>query len=188
MLNARGNRGLRIDLADGTRLLIGSQRPETLALALEPGSNVRSSLGVVVIGGQLSALALTLLWALSPYFLGRTMGEPIGALLGFAGLEALEDDSRGWRRPLLGGVYLGLAVVVVVGVGGGVAAAVHGAGHVAARTSFVEEQRNQARHVLDRQLIRGTDHDRETPFGIQTIGIGDGHPRDRRTFALTHRR
>ncbi|MCW3030164.1 MAG: hypothetical protein JWM66_297, partial [Solirubrobacterales bacterium] len=32
-----------------------------LALALEPGSNVRSSLGVVVIGGQLSALALTLL-------------------------------------------------------------------------------------------------------------------------------
>ncbi len=35
VLNARGNRGLRIDLADGTRLLIGSQRPEALALALE---------------------------------------------------------------------------------------------------------------------------------------------------------
>jgi HAE1 family hydrophobic/amphiphilic exporter-1 len=32
-----------------------------LALALEPGSNVRSSLGVVVIGGQVSALVLTLL-------------------------------------------------------------------------------------------------------------------------------
>ncbi len=35
VLNARGNRGIRIDLADGTRLLIGSQRPEALALALE---------------------------------------------------------------------------------------------------------------------------------------------------------
>ena len=27
VLNARGNRGVRLDLADGTRLLIGSQRP-----------------------------------------------------------------------------------------------------------------------------------------------------------------
>jgi len=35
VLNARGNRGIRIELADGTRLLIGSQRPEALALALE---------------------------------------------------------------------------------------------------------------------------------------------------------
>jgi hypothetical protein len=35
VLNARGNRGVRIDLADGTRLLVGSQRPEALALALE---------------------------------------------------------------------------------------------------------------------------------------------------------
>jgi membrane protein YdbS with pleckstrin-like domain len=35
VLNARGNRGVRIDLADGTRLLIGSQRPEELARALE---------------------------------------------------------------------------------------------------------------------------------------------------------
>jgi uncharacterized membrane protein YidH (DUF202 family) len=32
-----------------------------LALALEPGSSVRSSLGVVVIGGILSSLLLTLL-------------------------------------------------------------------------------------------------------------------------------
>jgi len=32
-----------------------------LALALEPGSSVRSSLGVVVIGGILSSLVLTLL-------------------------------------------------------------------------------------------------------------------------------
>lgn len=43
VLNARGNRGVRIDLSDGTRLLIGSQRPEALAIALEgvmlrPGS------------------------------------------------------------------------------------------------------------------------------------------------------
>jgi hypothetical protein len=35
VLNARGNRGVRIDLADGTKLLIGSQRPEALALALD---------------------------------------------------------------------------------------------------------------------------------------------------------
>ena len=35
VLIARGDRGVRIDLADGTRLLIGSQRPEALALVLE---------------------------------------------------------------------------------------------------------------------------------------------------------
>ena len=35
VLNARGNRGVRIELSDGSRLLIGSQRPEALALALE---------------------------------------------------------------------------------------------------------------------------------------------------------
>ena len=35
VLNARGNRGVRLELIDGTRLLIGSQRPEALALAIE---------------------------------------------------------------------------------------------------------------------------------------------------------
>jgi hypothetical protein len=35
VLNARGNRGVRLYLADGSRLLIGSQRPEALALAIE---------------------------------------------------------------------------------------------------------------------------------------------------------
>ncbi|MBV8266239.1 MAG: hypothetical protein JO252_07935 [Planctomycetaceae bacterium] len=35
VLSARGNRGVRLDLSDGSRLLIGSQRPEALALALE---------------------------------------------------------------------------------------------------------------------------------------------------------
>jgi hypothetical protein len=35
VLNARGDRGVRLDLADGSRLLIGSQRPEELALVLE---------------------------------------------------------------------------------------------------------------------------------------------------------
>ena len=35
VLNARGNRGVRLYLSDGSRLLIGSQRPEALALALE---------------------------------------------------------------------------------------------------------------------------------------------------------
>jgi hypothetical protein len=35
VLNARGDRGVRIDFADGTRLLVGSQRPEDLALALK---------------------------------------------------------------------------------------------------------------------------------------------------------
>jgi hypothetical protein len=34
-LIARGNRGVRLELADGSRLLIGSQRPEALASALE---------------------------------------------------------------------------------------------------------------------------------------------------------
>ncbi|WP_250846854.1 hypothetical protein [Aquisphaera insulae] len=34
-LNARGNRGVRLELADGTKLLIGSQRPEELAETLE---------------------------------------------------------------------------------------------------------------------------------------------------------
>ena len=33
--NARGYRGVRLDLADGSRLLIGSQRPEALARAIE---------------------------------------------------------------------------------------------------------------------------------------------------------
>jgi hypothetical protein len=35
VLIARGNRGVRLELADGSRLLIGSQRPEALATALE---------------------------------------------------------------------------------------------------------------------------------------------------------
>lgn len=35
VLNARGNQGVRIDLVDGTKLLIGSQLPEDLARALE---------------------------------------------------------------------------------------------------------------------------------------------------------
>jgi hypothetical protein len=35
VLNARGDRGVRIDLADGSRLLVGSQQPEALAQVLE---------------------------------------------------------------------------------------------------------------------------------------------------------
>jgi hypothetical protein len=35
-LNARGNRGVRLTLRDGRRVLIGSQRPEELAEALKP--------------------------------------------------------------------------------------------------------------------------------------------------------
>lgn len=35
VLNARGNRGVRLTLSDGARLLIGSQRPEELARAIE---------------------------------------------------------------------------------------------------------------------------------------------------------
>ena len=34
--NVRGNRGVRIDYADGRHLLIGSQRPEELAAAIQP--------------------------------------------------------------------------------------------------------------------------------------------------------
>ena len=33
--NARGNRGVRLHLVDGSKVLIGSQRPEELALAVE---------------------------------------------------------------------------------------------------------------------------------------------------------
>ena len=32
---ARGTRGVRLELIDGTRLLIGSQRPEALAAVLD---------------------------------------------------------------------------------------------------------------------------------------------------------
>ena len=35
VLSARGNRGVRLVLNDGTRILIGSQRPEALAIAIE---------------------------------------------------------------------------------------------------------------------------------------------------------
>lgn len=35
VLNARGNRGVRLELSDGSRLLIGSQKPEALAGAIE---------------------------------------------------------------------------------------------------------------------------------------------------------
>jgi hypothetical protein len=35
VLNARGNRGVRLELADGSKLLIGSQRPEELAETIE---------------------------------------------------------------------------------------------------------------------------------------------------------
>ncbi len=35
--NARGDRGVRVELADGTRLLIGSQMPEELERALKHG-------------------------------------------------------------------------------------------------------------------------------------------------------
>ena len=35
-LNARGNRGVRLTLRDGRRVLVGSQRPEKLAEALRP--------------------------------------------------------------------------------------------------------------------------------------------------------
>jgi hypothetical protein len=35
VLNARGDRGVRLHLIDGSRVLIGSQRPEELALAVE---------------------------------------------------------------------------------------------------------------------------------------------------------
>jgi hypothetical protein len=58
------------------------------------------------------ALVLMLGWALSLYYLGRTMGEPLGALLGIAGLGALDEDRPGGWRAFRGGVYVGLAVVV----------------------------------------------------------------------------
>ncbi len=41
VLNARGNRGVRFHLIDGSRILIGSQRPEELALAVEGALRTR---------------------------------------------------------------------------------------------------------------------------------------------------
>jgi hypothetical protein len=35
LLSARGTRGVRLDLTDGSRMIIGSQRPEELAVAIE---------------------------------------------------------------------------------------------------------------------------------------------------------
>ena len=35
VLDARGNRGVRLELSDGSKLLIGSQKPEALARAIE---------------------------------------------------------------------------------------------------------------------------------------------------------
>jgi hypothetical protein len=35
VLSARGDRGVRLELSDGSKLLIGSQRPEELAEAIE---------------------------------------------------------------------------------------------------------------------------------------------------------
>ncbi|ODT98021.1 MAG: hypothetical protein ABS79_06575 [Planctomycetes bacterium SCN 63-9] len=40
VLSARGNRGVRLELADGTRILIGSQRPEALAIAIKGSPGV----------------------------------------------------------------------------------------------------------------------------------------------------
>ena len=37
-LNARGDKGVRLMLTDGRRVLVGSQRPEELAAALEKGA------------------------------------------------------------------------------------------------------------------------------------------------------
>jgi multidrug efflux pump len=64
-----------------------------LALALEPGSSVRSSLGVVVIGGILSSLLLTLL--LVPVMYENLAPEH------FAGSHHVKDDEddAGPSRP-----------------------------------------------------------------------------------------
>ena len=60
--------------------------------------------------GAALAVGLVLTWALSIYFLGRTMGEPIGALFAVAGIATLEGESFGaW---MLAGIWLGAAVVV----------------------------------------------------------------------------
>ena len=61
------------------------------------------------------ALVLVVGWALSLYFLGRTLGEPMGALFGVAGIAALDDDTRPLRSGLLAGLWLGLAFVVRYG-------------------------------------------------------------------------
>ena len=39
VLNARGDRGVRLHMIDGSRLLVGSQTPEALAAAIERAKN-----------------------------------------------------------------------------------------------------------------------------------------------------
>jgi HAE1 family hydrophobic/amphiphilic exporter-1 len=52
-----------------------------IALALEPGSEVRQALGVVVIGGLLSSLALTLLLVPVVYVAMTPKREPASILV-----------------------------------------------------------------------------------------------------------
>jgi phosphatidylinositol glycan class B len=64
------------------------------------------------------ALALVLGSATSLYFLGRTLGEPLGALAcmaAFGALDPLHADDRRWGPGLQAGLWLGVAVVIRYG-------------------------------------------------------------------------
>ena len=74
-----------------------------LALALEPGSSVRSSLGVVVIGGLLSSLVLTLFIVPIVYqwIAPDRLSEPVK----IGGKDDERDDDEQAAAPQSGGAY-----------------------------------------------------------------------------------
>ncbi len=69
-----------------------------IALALEPGSEVRQALGVVVIGGLLSSLALTLL-LVPVVYVAMSRGKPVPLQIDGAPITALPIHSEPERTP-----------------------------------------------------------------------------------------
>jgi len=112
--------GMKLFDALGGTSALGHRLGAALVVALLGYPGFRALLGYAERRTQ-SALAarlgfaLVLLWSTSLYFLGRTLGEPMGVLCGIAAIGALDGEDRPLRRGLLAGLWLGLAVVVRYG-------------------------------------------------------------------------
>ncbi len=101
----------------GWKTALGHRIAAALVVALLSYPGLRATLAYArrrTNDGATATLALLLVcgWATSIYFLGRTLGEPIGALFGVAGIEALDRPGDRRRDGVSAGVWLGLAVVV----------------------------------------------------------------------------